>query len=135
MGVTISNDTIQRLYDRIEFKDDPDVKVIFDEDRTIYTKIQDEAPTIYRSHARVKHSLIATGCVIDGTVENSVIFRSTRIGKGAVVKNSIVMQNSVIEANSALENAICDKYSHVSAGTKLGGTKDSPIVIAKNQNI
>lgn len=103
------------------------------ENYQIFTKVQDEAPTIYKKSASVKKSLVAAGCVIEGTVENSIIFRSVHIKKGAVVKNSIIMQGSIIETNATVINAVCDKYSHVGRKAHLEGGTDLPAVLGKNQ--
>ena len=62
----------------------------------IYTKVKDEAPAKYNEEAEVRNSIVADGCIIEGTVENSVLFRGVTIAKGAVVRNSIVMQGSVV---------------------------------------
>ena len=110
-------------------------KELFENERQIYTKTQDEAPTIYRPGSNVKKSLIAAGCVIEGTVENSIIFRSTKIKKGAIVKDSIVMQKSVIETNAVVVNAILDKYAHIGRKAHIEGGEDSPVVIGKDEKI
>ena len=112
---------------------DHEVRVeLFEQKRLILTKTQDEAPTIYKQSASVKKSLVAAGCIIEGTVENSIIFRSAHIKKGAVVKNSIVMQNSTIEADASVINAICDKYVHIGRKAHIEGGDKNPIVIEKN---
>jgi len=108
---------------------------LFESERQIYTKTQDEAPTIYRPGSKVKKSLVAAGCVIEGTVENSIIFRSTTIKKGAVVKNSIVMQKSIIETNAIVINAILDKYVHIGRKAHVEGGEDRPILIGKDEKI
>ncbi len=61
---------------------------LFESDRKIFTKVQDEAPVLYRPASRVKNSLISAGCIIEGEVENSIIFRSSHIKRGAVVKTA-----------------------------------------------
>jgi glucose-1-phosphate adenylyltransferase len=76
-------------------------KELFFKPGTIYTKVKDEPPTHYRNGADVTHSLIANGCDIEGTVYNSILFRGVKVGKDAVVRNSIVMQNGVIGKNSS----------------------------------
>ncbi|MBQ9114957.1 MAG: glucose-1-phosphate adenylyltransferase subunit GlgD, partial [Clostridia bacterium] len=65
---------------------------LFETGRKVYTKVKDSVPTIYGENANVSGSLIADGCVINGTVENSILFRDVRIEEGAVVKNSIIME-------------------------------------------
>lgn len=98
----------------------------------IYTKVKDEAPTKFNEEAEVKNSIIADGCIIEGTVENSVLFRGVTVKKGAVVKDSIIMQGSIVEENSALSYAILDKNVILSKGRCLKGEDNWPIIIGKN---
>ena len=88
-------------------------------------------PTKYVNGSSVKNSLVANGCVIEGTVENSIIFRSVFIGKGTTVKDSIIMQDSEIYQNCWLEDVILDKEVHVRSGRRLIGSEDYPVIIKK----
>ncbi len=97
----------------------------------IYTKVKNEAPTKYTNSANVITSLIANGCVIEGTVENSVLFRGTKVGKGAYIKDSVIMQKSVVGENCHFEHVILDKDVLVSAGKHLMGAPEYPLVIRK----
>lgn len=108
---------------------------LFYSDRKVFTKDKSQAPTIYMKNSDVKNSFIATGCKIDGTVENSTIFRKVEIGKGAVIKNCVIMQNCKIDPDVVLENVIFDKNIHISEGKELKGDKDYPMVIEKNQKL
>ncbi|MBP7222696.1 MAG: glucose-1-phosphate adenylyltransferase subunit GlgD [Sedimentibacter sp.] len=98
----------------------------------IYTKTKDSAPTKYSKDAVIKNSLIANGCVIEGTVENSILFRNVRIGKNAVVKNSIIMQHGIISDNAKLDSIITDTYTFVSKDRVLLGYSNCPFFIKKN---
>ena len=100
--------------------------------KPIYTKTRDEVPAIYRSGAQVKNSLVADGCVIEGTVENCVLFRGVHVARGAKLKNCIIMQDSYIEEFVELENVILDKAVTVRAHGRMIGQKQYPIVIGKN---
>lgn len=104
---------------------------IFMSTQPIFTKVKDEPPTRYLKGASVKHSMIANGCIIDGTVENSIIFRGVKIGKGTVIKNSIIMQKCQIGENCIIDSSILDKDVKVKEGISMIGTTDSPIVIQK----
>lgn len=101
----------------------------------VYTKVQDTAPAKYAAGARVVNSLVPTGCIIEGTVENSILFRGVKIGKGAVVKNSIIMQKCEIGPDVVLENVICDKLVKISSSHKLFGRPAKPLVLAKQSEI
>lgn len=98
----------------------------------IYTKIRDDNPTRYIQGAVVKNIMAADGCVIEGEVENSVLFRGVRVAKGAKVKNCILMQDTVVEEGAKLENLISDKNVKISAGKEMKGTDTYPMYIAKN---
>lgn len=104
-------------------------------DRKILTKEKNEAPTIYTDSANVENSFIASGCLIEGNVKNSIIFRKVHIEKGVNIENSIIMQNCVIGENSKLENVIFDKNIVLSKGRELKGDENYPIVIEKNISI
>ena len=106
-------------------------EALFYQNEQIFTKIRDEVPTLYQNGASVKNSLVADGCVIEGEVENCIIFRGVRIRKGAVVKNSIIMQDCEIQANSQLEYTITDKDVVIRENRKLFGYKLYPMVLAK----
>ncbi len=101
------------------------------DDNKIFTKIKDMVPTRYGRGASVSNSFIADGCVIEGTVKNSIIFRGVTIGAGATVENSIIMQNSQIFENCLVENAIFDKEVVLKKGKKLIGQETYPVVIGK----
>lgn len=106
-------------------------KALFYGPHQIFTKIHDEVPTRYQGNSNVKNSLIADGCIIEGEVENSIIFRGVRIRKGASVKNSIIMQSCEIQSNSQLEYAIIDKDVVIRENRKLFGYKLYPMVLSK----
>ena len=95
----------------------------------VYTKVRSSAPTKYRAGAMVTNSLIADGCVIEGTVENSIIFRGVTIGRGTVIKNSIVMQDSIIGKDVNLNCVIADKNTVIRDGRKLSGHETLPFFI------
>ena len=98
-------------------------------DRDIYTKVRDSAPSKYGENAIVKNSLISDGCEIEGVVENSILFRGVKVGKGAVVRNSIIMQDNIIGQNTALDCVITDKNVVVSDRKTLGGCSTLPYYI------
>ncbi|WP_044894860.1 glucose-1-phosphate adenylyltransferase subunit GlgD [Bacillus alveayuensis] len=106
-------------------------KQLFIKPRPIYTKVKDEPPTKYASEAVVKNSMIANGCIIEGHVENSIIFRAVKVGKGSVIKNSIIMQKSQIGENCELECVIIDKDAKVESNVRLYGTAQEPFIIRK----
>ncbi|WP_066174852.1 glucose-1-phosphate adenylyltransferase subunit GlgD [Bacillus marinisedimentorum] len=112
---------------------DPNIsQQLFFTTRPIYTKVKHEPPAQYRRTADVHNSMVANGCTIEGTVENSILFRGVKVHKGAVVKNSIIMQKTEIQEGAYVENAILDKDTKVQKGQQVKGAEDLPSVIAKS---
>lgn len=101
----------------------------------IYTKIRDDNPTRYINGSRAKNIMAADGCVIEGEVENSVLFRGVRIEKGAKVKNCVLMQDTVVEAGADVEYVISDKNVTISSGKQIKGTDTFPVYVAKYQKV
>ena len=108
---------------------------LFRPERPILTKIRDEAPAKYGLSSSVKNCLVADGCTIEGTVENSIIFRGVKIGQGAVVKNSIVMQGSVVDDKAELDYVILDKDVLIKDGRRLAGYLTYPLYVPKKSHI
>lgn len=108
---------------------------VFLKNRPILTKIYDEAPTYYGEDAEVSDSLIADGSRIEGTVENSIIFRGCTIAKDAVVKDSIVLPNSSIGEGVELSYVVTDKGVTVRENRKMVGGATYPVAIAKNATV
>lgn len=101
----------------------------------IYTKIRDDNPTRYLSGSSVQNVMIADGCLIEGEVENSVLFRGVKVAKGAKVKNCILMQDTVVEAGADVEYLITDKGVRISPDTDMKGTPNYPVYIVKNATV
>jgi glucose-1-phosphate adenylyltransferase len=105
---------------------------LFIDNHPIYTITKDNAPTKYGSESKVSNSFIANGAVIEGSVENSIIFRGVHIGKGAVVKNCILMSKCHIGDDVHMENAIADKNTRISRVKNVVGNYGEPIILEKN---
>lgn len=106
---------------------------LFDVDtRPILTKIRNSAPTRHMAGSAVKNSMIADGCTIEGTVENCILFRGVRIGRGAVVKNCILFQDTVVGENTFLNYVVADKNAVIRDGVVLAGHEKKPYFIEKN---
>lgn len=102
---------------------------------SIYTKIRDDNPTRYTKDSNVKNVMAADGCVIEGEVENCVLFRDVKIEKGAVVKNSILMQGTVVGKDAKVEHIIADKDVTITAGKTITGTDSFPVFVAKGKTV
>ena len=104
---------------------------LFNADRPVYTKVRDDMPAIYGLGSSVKNSLVADGCIIEGTVENSILFRGVRVEKGAVVKNSIIMQDGFVAQNATLNCVVVDKSVVITPNKTLSGAESYPVHIGK----
>lgn len=114
----------------------PEVRdALFYKNSTILTKVKDSVPARYKSNAKVKNSIIADGCVIDGVVENSILFRSVKVGKDAVIRNSIVMEDSIIMDGATLDYTITDKDVIIQPNRHLSGYETYPMVVVKGKVI
>ena len=103
--------------------------------RPVLTKVRNSAPTRYCDGARVTNSVVAEGCVIEGTVENSIIFRGVKVGKGAVVKNSILFQDTYVCEGAQLNCVITDKNVIIKDGRILSGHESMPFYIGKKMSV
>lgn len=101
----------------------------------IYTKIRDDNPTRYMIGSRVKNIMAADGCIIEGEVENCVLFRGVKVGKGAKVKNCVLMQDTVVEDNADIEYVISDKDVVITKGKELKGTDTFQVFIEKGKTV
>jgi len=101
----------------------------------IYTKSNDSPPTKYLSNADVSNSLIANGCIIDGTVKNSILSRGVVVEKGAQIIDSVVFARTKVGKDAFVKNAILDKSVVVEQGKVLVGDPVYPIVIEKGNKL
>jgi len=99
--------------------------------RPVYSKVYEDMPAIYGKSSAVRNSLVADGCVIKGSVENSIIFRDTRVEKGAAISNAIVLPHCIISADSSVNYTILDKDVTVGTGRHISGAESFPVYIGK----
>lgn len=103
--------------------------------RSIYTKVSDNAPVKYDLDSKVSNSLIADGCIIEGEVENSVLFRGVKVGKGAKVKNCILMQGTVVGDSAELSYLITDKNVSICENHILTSSPQYPMYVGKGASV
>ena len=103
--------------------------------RSIYTKVSDNAPVKYDLDSKVSNSLIADGCIIEGEVENSVLFRGVKVGKGAKVKNCILMQGTVVGDNAELNYLITEKNVSICENHILTSSPQYPMYVGKGASV
>lgn len=113
---------------------DENLSALFDRS-PIYTRVRDDNPTRYIGRSRARNSMVADGCVIEGEIENCVLFRGVKVGRGSVVKNCILMQDTTIMGNVEMEYVITDKEVTISTGKELKGNDTFPIFVPAYKEI
>ena len=108
---------------------------LFNAHHPIFTKVRDRVPTYYGETCEVENCLLADGCIIDGEVENSVLFRNVIIEKDAEVECCVIMSETRVGAGAQLKYVILDKDVTVTPGTKLVGTEKCPIIIKRGETV
>ena len=106
---------------------------LFPRDRQIHTRDHDTPPALYVPGAAVSNSIVTAGCIIEGTVEGSIVSRSARIEAGAVVRNCVLMDKCVVRAGAVLENVVCDKKVTVSQGVHITGSAETPLILPRSE--
>lgn len=135
-GYAATMDGIATYYNaNMELLDKSVRQQLFNRERPIYTKVRDDMPAKYGLGSAVSNSVIADGCIIEGTVENCILFRGVRVGKNAVVKNCILMQDTVVGEGANLTYVTTDKNVVISKGRQLTGSENYPMTIRKNSTV
>ena len=100
----------------------------------VYSKVDDLPPAKYNVGAKVSNSLISSGCILNGTVENSILFKKAYVGNNCVIKNSIILNDVYIGDNTVIENCIVESRDTIRANTTHIGTPENiKIVVEKNE--
>ncbi len=113
---------------------DPKVRnYFFKEHPEIYSKVSDLPPAKYNPGAVVKNSLVASGSIVNGTVENSILFKKTFVGNNCVIKNSIILNDVYLGDNTYIENCIVESRDTIRAKTRHVGENGVKVIVEKNE--
>ena len=135
-GVAMFNESVEEYFANSMALIKKDVRAdIFGGAHPVYTKVRDRVPTYYGEGCEIENSLIADGCMLEGEVEDSILFREVTIGKGAEVENCILFNDAVIGEGAELKYVILDKNVTVTPGAKLIGTKKNPIIVKRGETV
>ena len=134
-GVALFNESTVEFYRNSLALIDPEIRhgLFNRSNRTIYTKVRDEVPAYYGEFSEIDDCIVADGCTLEGSASHSVLFRGVKLGKGAVVRDSVIMQGTVIGEGAELECVIMDKDVVVRPGSVLRGTKEHPLVFKRGE--
>ena len=133
-GVALYNEsTAEYFANSMALLDKDTRKGIFHGHHDIYTKVRDRVPTYYGANCDIENCLIADGCMLDGEVEDSVLFRQVTICEDAKVENCVIMNDTVVGEGAKLKYVILDKNVTVRPGAKLCGDKNHPIIVKRGE--
>ncbi len=133
-GVALFNESQEEYYVNTLSLLDKDVRAdIFGGAHPVWTKVRDRVPCYYGEKVKMENVLVADGCMLEGEVEDSVLFRQVTVEEGAEVEKCIILNDCVIGKDAEVKYAILDKDVVVTAGAKLCGTKSNPIIVKKGQ--
>ncbi|MBR3036379.1 MAG: glucose-1-phosphate adenylyltransferase subunit GlgD [Lachnospiraceae bacterium] len=106
----------------------------FKGDDAIMAKIDDFPPAKYNYGSHVRNSLVSSGSIINGTVEDSVIFKKSFIGNNCVIKNSIILNDVYIGDNTVIENCIVESHGTIYANSHYAGSPDDVRIVVESNN-
>ena len=135
-GVALYNENVDEYYANHLALIRKDVRQdLFHGSHPVYTKVRDRVPTFYGDESAVENCLVADGCMLEGHVSNSVLFRQVRIGAGAQVEDCVIMNDTVVGEGAQLKHVILDKDVVVTPGAKLIGMPTTPIIVKRGETV
>ena len=133
--IYVINDLKSYYESNMQFLTEEKMKDIADPEWPVYTRTSDSAPAIYLNGGTATGSLISNGCEISGVVKNSIVGRSCKIGKDALIENCIIMPDVEIADGAHLKNVIVDKHSRIAKKKELAGLEEQPLYIGRRENV
>ena len=131
-GTALFNESLNEYYQNSLALIDADMRHdLFEGNHPVFTRVRDRVPSYYGEGCQIQNSILADGCMLEGSVENSVLFRQVTIGKDAQVRNCVIMNDTVVGEGAQLECVILDKDVVVRPGAKLYGTPTHPLVVKR----
>ena len=135
-GIAMFNESIGEFYENSLALIKQDVRQdMFDGRHPVYTKVRFRVPTYYGEDSKIDSALIADGCMLEGEVKDSVLFRNVTVEKDAEVESCIIFNDAVIGEGAELKYAILDKDVTVTPGAKLIGTRKNPVIVKRGETV
>ena len=135
-GVALFNESVEEYFaNSLALIDAETRHDLFEGNHPVFTRVRDRVPSYYGEGCQVKNSILADGCMLEGSIENSVLFRQVTIGKKAQVRNCVIMNDTVVGEGAQLEWVILDKDVTVRPGARLYGTASHPVVVKRGEII
>ena len=135
-GVAMFNESLEEYFRNSLALIQADIRHdIFHYNHPIFTKVRDRVPTYYGETCDVENCLVADGCMLEGEVKDSVLFRQVTVCPDAEVEHCVIMNDAVIGEGAELKYVILDKNVTVTPGAKLIGTKTNPIIVKRGETV
>ncbi len=133
-GLAMFNESIEEYFrNSLSLLDKTTRHDLFYYNHPVYTKVRDRVPSYYGETSAIDNCIVADGCILEGSVNNSVLFRQVTVKKGTQIENCLIMNETVIGENCELKYVILDKDVVVRPGSKLIGTPSNPIIIKRGE--
>ena len=135
-GIAMYNESLEQYFRNSLSLIQKEVRAdLFGRSHPVYTKVRDRVPTYYGDDCCIENCSVADGCMLGGTVRNSILFRQVTVYPTAEVDSCLVMNDTVIHEDCQLKYVILDKDVTIRPGTKLVGTPSAPIVIKRGETV
>ena len=135
-GVVLYNESVAEYFQNtLALIDSKTRRDVFGYNHPVFTRVRDRVPTYYGESCEVEDIVLADGCMIEGNVKNSVLFRNVTVGAGAQVEDCVVMNDAVIGEGAKLKYVILDKDVTVHPGAELYGSPNNPVIIKRGETV
>ena len=133
-GVAMFNESVEEYFrNSLSLIDSRIRHDLFGFNHPVYTRVRDRVPTYYGENSEIENCVIADGCMLEGEVEDSILFRNVTVCEGAEVENCVIMNDTIVGEGAELKYAILDKDVTVRPGAKLYGTPANPIIVKRGE--
>ena len=135
-GVALFNETVEEYFRNSLALIEKEVRHdLFAGNHPVYTKVRDRVPSYYGENSNIDNCIVADGCVLEGNVKCSVLFRQVTVKEGAQIEDCLIMNDTVVGENCRLKYVILDKDVTVRPNTELVGTPAKPIIIKRGETV
>ena len=133
-GIAMFNESVEEYFANSLSLVNKDIRQdLFGGNHPVYTKVRDRVPSYYGEDCHVENCSVADGCILEGSVRNSVLFRQVTVQPTAQVEDCVIMNDTVVGEGSQLRYVILDKDVYVRPGSKLMGTPTNPVIIKRGE--
>ena len=135
-GIAMYNESVEEYYRNSMALIDKNIRHdMFGYNHPVFTRVRDRVPSFYGENCEIENCVVADGCMLEGEVENSILFRNVTICEGAQVEDCIIMNDTVVGEGAELKYVILDKDITVRPGAKLIGTPNNPIIVKRGETV